>query len=204
MIINFEELGPDQRYFQMTQTLIPRPVAWVLSEHGNGSYNLAPFSYFSAVCADPALVMISVGKKTCGEQKDTCANIEANKHFIIHIPDMQSLQAMNATGEALPAGVSEIEKLGLEIVPFADFPLPRLKHAKVAYACELYDIHEIGSVGQSIIYGEIKAVYLDDRIIDSSVKDRVKVDAGRLDPIAWLGAGEYAGLSAVIKLSDSI
>lgn len=203
MIINLEELSPVQRYYQIIQTLIPRPVAWVLSEHGNGSYNLAPFSYFSAVCSDPALVMISVGKKACGEQKDTRANIEANKRFIVHIPDMQMLTVMNASGEALPAGVSEVEKLGLDTVPFEGFPLPRLSCAKVAYACELFDIHEMGHSGQSIIYGEVKAIYLDDSIIDSSVHEWVKVDAARLNPIAWLGGGEYAGLSSVLKLGDS-
>jgi len=204
MIIDFEELSAGQRYFQMIQTLIPRPIAWVLSKHDNGSYNLAPFSYFSAVCSDPALVMISVGRKACGEQKDTCANIEANKHFTVHIPDMQMLTVMSASGEAMPAGVSEVEMLGLETVPFGDFPLPRLKGAKVAYACELYDTHEIGHGGQSVIYGQVKAIYLDDSIIDSSVKSRVKVDAGRLNPIAWLGGDEYAGLTAVSRLSDSV
>jgi len=187
----------------MIQTLIPRPIAWVMSEHGNGSYNLAPFSYFSAVCSDPALVMISVGKKACGGHKDTRANIEANKHFTIHIPDMQMLNLMTASGEAMPAGVSEVERLRLETEPFENFPLPRLKNAKVAFACELFDIHEIGKDGQAIIYGLIKAVYLNDDIIDDSVKEWVKVDAGLLNPIAWLGAGEYAGLSNVTKLGDS-
>ncbi len=204
MFIDFEELSLGQRYFQIIQTLIPRPVAWVLSEHGNGSHNLAPFSYFSAVCSDPALVMISVGEKACGEQKDTSTNIEANKHFVIHIPDMQMLKVMNASSEALPAGVSEVEKLRLETVQFGDFPLPRLKDARVAYACELYDIHAVGNNSQSVIYGEVKGIYLDENIIDRSVKEWVKVDASMLNPIAWLGAGEYAGLSAVSRLNDSI
>jgi flavin reductase (DIM6/NTAB) family NADH-FMN oxidoreductase RutF len=49
MILDLDELSPAQAYFQMIQTLVPRPIAWVLSEHANGGLNLAPFSYFTAV-----------------------------------------------------------------------------------------------------------------------------------------------------------
>ncbi len=41
MQIDFNDLSPSQRYFQMIQTLVPRPIAWVLSEHENGKLNLA-------------------------------------------------------------------------------------------------------------------------------------------------------------------
>lgn len=200
MLLDFNPLNPAQRYFQMIQTLIPRPIAWVLTAHENNKLNLAPFSYFSAVCADPALIMISVGKKAPGVEKDTRTNIEARGHFVVHIPSMDQLEAMNASSATLAADISEVEQLGLETVPFGDFPLPRLKHAKVAYGCELYELHEMGNAGQAVIYGEIKQLYLDDTIVEHLPGDRLKVDAARLDPVARLGANEYAGLSEVIKL----
>ena len=34
-------LSARRRYFVMTQLVIPRPVAWVLSENESGTYNLA-------------------------------------------------------------------------------------------------------------------------------------------------------------------
>ena len=74
MYLNLSDLSASQVYHTLTQTLIPRPVAWVLSDSGNDGLNLAPFSYFNAVCSDPPLVMISVGKKPDGNQKDTCSN----------------------------------------------------------------------------------------------------------------------------------
>ena len=58
MYIDFDDMTPQQVYITMTQTVIPRPIAWVLSENANGSLNLAPYSYFNAVSSDPALVMI--------------------------------------------------------------------------------------------------------------------------------------------------
>ncbi|ATX82476.1 NADH-FMN oxidoreductase RutF, flavin reductase (DIM6/NTAB) family [Mariprofundus ferrinatatus] len=200
MIINFDELTPGQRYFHTIQTLIPRPIAWILSEHSNGSFNIAPFSYFSAVCSDPALIMISVGRKSEHEEKDTCRNIEARNNFVVHIPDMSLIDAMNASAETLPADVSEVDRLGLETVPFDGFPLPRLKAAKVAYGCELFEIRKIGHGSQSLIFGEIKSIHLDESVIDRTIEGRIKVDAEKLNPVARLGADEYASLSEVIRM----
>lgn len=200
MLIDFDQLTPSQRYFQTIQTLVPRPIAWVLSQHENGKFNLAPFSYFSAICSDPALIMISVGKKAPGEEKDTRANIEARKQFVVHIPSMEELGAMNASSATLPAGASEIEALELETLPFEGFPLPRLKSARVAFGCELHALHEIGNGGQAVIYGEIKCLWLDDAIVETGPEGRIKVDATRLDPVARLGANEYASLDEVIRM----
>lgn len=56
MIIDLAKMSTSQVYFSLTQTVIPRPIAWVLSRYADGQYNLAPFSYFNAVCSDPPLV----------------------------------------------------------------------------------------------------------------------------------------------------
>jgi flavin reductase (DIM6/NTAB) family NADH-FMN oxidoreductase RutF len=63
MHLDFSDFTAAQRYHLMTQTIIPRPIAWALTDSDNGSYNLAPFSYFTAVSSEPALLMLSVGKK---------------------------------------------------------------------------------------------------------------------------------------------
>lgn len=45
MLIDFEGMDPKDAYHILTQTVIPRPVAWVLSENPDGDFNLAPFSF---------------------------------------------------------------------------------------------------------------------------------------------------------------
>ena len=78
MLIDFEGMDPKDAYHILTQTVIPRPVAWVLSENPDGDFNLAPFSFFTPITSNPPLLMISVGKKpTEGVFKDTRVNIEA-------------------------------------------------------------------------------------------------------------------------------
>jgi len=201
LIFDFDELTAGQRYFQTIQTLVPRPIAWVLSENESGNFNLAPFSYFTAVCSEPPLVMFSVGKKSESELKDTIVNIAVRKQFVIHIPSRDDLEAMNASSATLPAGVSEVERLGLELTEFEGFPLPRLKTAKVAYGCSLYETKEIGSGPQTLVFGKIERMYLDDSILEARDDGRIKVDAEKLDPVARLGAGEYAFLTDITKLA---
>ncbi len=194
MEIDLTTLSPKRVYHTLTQVLIPRPIAWVLSENGDGGLNLAPFSFFTGVCSDPPIIMLSIGDKADGSPKDTRANIAARDHFVVHIPHVQQRQPVEASAESLPAEVSEVEKLGLETVPFDDFPLPRLSACRAAMACVRHRILEVGNRPQTLILGEVKRVYLDDAIATLDGGNRLTVDAGGLDPLARLGAGGYAGV----------
>ncbi|GAB4351118.1 MAG: flavin reductase family protein [Gammaproteobacteria bacterium] len=201
MYIDLQTLPPAQVYFNMIQTLIPRPIAWVLSENEGGDYNLAPFSYFNAVCSDPPLVMISVGKQPDGSLKDTRVNIEARRDFVIHIVHREQLEAMNASSATLPPGVSEVSELGLATSPMEGSRLPRLTDCRVAYACRLHEILEIGNGPQSLILGRVNGIHIDDAIVSVNEKGRLKVDAAALDPLGRLGASEYVTFGEVIRLA---
>lgn len=200
MYIDFKELPASQVYFTMTQTLIPRPIAWVLSENGDGGLNLAPFSYFTAVCSSPPLVMISVGKQPGGGDKDTRVNIEARREFVIHIAPSDMLAPLNGSAATLPRGVSEVERLGLETVPFEGSRLPRVVGCRIAYACGLHEIREIGDAPQALVFGRVKGVWLADEAVERTAAGRLKVHAERVDPLARLGASEYMRMGEVIGL----
>ena len=77
MILSFEDLSPNEVYYTLIQSIVPRPIAWVLSENANLTHNLAPFSYFNGVSSNPPLVSISVGRRIDGSQKDTWHGILA-------------------------------------------------------------------------------------------------------------------------------
>jgi len=201
MILDLSELKPAQVYFHMIQTLIPRPIAWVLSEIEPGKYNLAPFSYFNAVCSDPPLIMLSVGKKPDGSFKDTRVNIEQRKDFVVHIAHAEVLHDLNASSATLDANTSELDQLGIETTRFEGSRLPRIRACKIAYACECYQIHELGNTPQSIIYGKVNHIHIDDDITSTSEKGHLKVHADKLEPIARLGADEYMSFGDVIRMT---
>lgn len=204
MIVNFAELSTNQVYQTMTQTIIPRPIAWVLTDNGENAkqaYNLAPYSYFTAVSSDPALVMISVGKKPEGEIKDTRVNLKERKHCVIHIAHEQDAQDVTDSAATLAHGESEVDKLGIELIEVEGWPLPRIARCPVAMQCSLYDLHEIGPNKQGIIFCQVHAVYVDDSVVGYDDKQRVKIDAKAISPLSRLGASEYASFGEVFTIA---
>ena len=198
MYFEFGKMTAQQVYITMTQTIVPRPIAWVLSENPDQSLNLAPYSYFNAVCSDPPLLMISAGVKPDGATKDTRDNIRDRKEFVVHIASLDQLDEMNASSANFAPGVSEIEALGLETEKFEGSRLPRLSDAKVAFACSVYDIQTLGDSLQSLILGEVNGVFVDDEAIAEDEKGRSKILADKINPIGRLGASEYVSFGEIL------
>ena len=199
MHIDFAALSADQVYFTMIQTIIPRPIAWILSQNEDAGFNLAPFSYFNAICSEPPLVMVSVGKKPDGSFKDTRVNIEQRNDFVIHIAHQGQLAALNETSATLPAGESELDRVDLQLAPIEGWSLPRIVGCPVALACSRHEIIEIGAVPQSLILGRVHAAYVDDAVVSRDAKGRTKLHAERINPLGRLGGGEYVSFGEILK-----
>jgi flavin reductase (DIM6/NTAB) family NADH-FMN oxidoreductase RutF len=199
MYIDLDAASPAEAYFHLIQTLVPRPIAWVLSENADGSYNLAPFSYFTAVCSDPPLLMLSLGRKPDGTPKDTLSNIEQRRDFVVHIAHSDLLEPLNASSATLAAGDSEVAQLGLPTTDFAGFALPRLADCRVAYACERHEVRHIGRHRQALVFGQVRSVFIDDTVAQADAQGRIKVDNDLLDPLGRLGANEYLVRGKVVR-----
>lgn len=207
MQLNFSDLSSSQRYHIMTQSIIPRPIAWVLTDSSSEikgeaetNYNLAPFSYFTAVSSQPAILMISVGKKPDGSDKDTLANIIKNKKMVIHIPSAAQAELVTKTAATLVHGESELNNTNLTTTPFENFTLPRLTECDIAYACELYELKQLGDAQQTLIFVEIKALYINDQVLNKDNPERINIAADKVSPLARLGGGEYASITAPFSL----
>jgi flavin reductase (DIM6/NTAB) family NADH-FMN oxidoreductase RutF len=201
MNLNFSEFSANQRYHIMTQTIIPRPIAWALTDSGNNNFNLAPFSYFTAVSSAPPVLMISVGKKPNGDKKDTLVNVINHKKMVIHIASEVDAAIVNQTAESLPHGESELTKSSLSTVTFDNFSLPRLAQCDIAYGCELYEIKALGDVPQSLIFVEVKQIYINDNVIELDDKQRIKVHADKVKPLARLGGGEFTTINQPFSIT---
>jgi flavin reductase (DIM6/NTAB) family NADH-FMN oxidoreductase RutF len=201
MNIDLAKQNAAQIYSAMAQTIMPRPIAWVLSENANGSFNLAPFSYFAPICSDPPLVMISISKKPDGTLKDTRANIKERKDFVLHIPSWKQLEPMNASAATMAAGVSEVEELGLALTDFEGSRLPRIRDSRVAMACSLYEIREIGNGPYAMVLGRIHHIYITDAAIVEQTDEKIRIAPEQLDPIGRLGGPQYAELGRIVTLA---
>ena len=200
MQINFSDYSSSERYHLMTQTIVPRPIAWVLTEsdksnNQQSNYNLAPFSYFTAISSDPAILMKSLTKKPDGGDKDTLINILKNKKMVIHIASDTQGELVTKTAATLAYGESELTEAGLTTTAFDGFSLPRLSQCDVAYGCELYEVKEIGDLPQSLIFVEVKQLYINDKVLNTENPNRINIAADKLKPLARLGGGEYAAIT---------
>lgn len=200
MTIDFSQLDAATIYHLMTQAVIPRPVAWVLTDSGKQNYNLAPFSYFTPVSSQPPLLMISVGKKPGGEVKDTVRNVQETAKLVIHIASAGQAEQVTATAATLAHGESELTGSHIELAEFEGFDLPRVKDCPVALGCRLYEIKEIGQTPQHLIFAQVERVYLNPAVAQQQ-EGRYIVDALAMNPLSRLGGGEYATLERTFTVS---
>ncbi len=200
MLIDLTKLSKPDVYFTMTQTVLPRPIAWVLTRNENESFNLAPFSYFNAVCTDPPLLMFSVGLQDDGSAKDTLRNLKRESQLVIHIASCSQLDDLNQSSATLPAGESEVTFGNLETVPVDGHEMPRLAECKVAYLCRLHKIQEIGNNLQSLVFAEIDNIYVEDDCIEINDKGRLTINADVIQPLSRLGANQYSTFGEVITV----
>ena len=199
MIIDCSQQSADQNYFTLIQTVVPRPIAWVLSDNGNGSYNLAPFSFFNAIAANPPIIMLSIGWKDETIRKDTWINISERKNFVVHIPSVQDFKNVVGSSVPLAHGVSEIDQMHIPLENIDGQRLPKLKGPKAALFCEKYSIQDIGGDQQGLILGKVNHMWLADDIVQLN-NGRLTIDPQGLNPLARLGGSYYAALGELLSM----
>lgn len=190
-------MSANQRYHLITQTILPRPIAWILTANEEATFNLAPFSYFAALGSDPALLVVSIGNKEKSLAKDTKKNLVREKECIIHIPSLEQAEDVNESAATLAYGNSEVLQQGLSLTPFTN-SLPRLTKSKVAMHCRLYDVHQIGE-SQSAIYLEVISIHVEDKILQEEA-GRFIIDSLALSPLSRLGGNNYGVLTETLTL----
>jgi flavin reductase (DIM6/NTAB) family NADH-FMN oxidoreductase RutF len=167
----------------------PRPIGWVSTVGRDGSVNLAPYSFFNAVCDRPPMLMFS-----SSGMKDSAAFALETGEFVWNMPTFALREAMNRTSKAVPRGESEFALAGIKPAPSALVAPPRVADAPVALECrvtqslELVDVDGAG-VDRHVVIGQVVGVWLDEWYIDA----RGQVDTAKLEPIARCGyTDEYA------------
>ena len=199
MQFDFESMSATERYFLLTQSVLPRPIAWILTEHENGQFNLAPYSFFAPVCSNPATLVVSMGHKPGGEEKDSYANLKRSGKCVVHIPPFDSVDAVNESSASWPADVSEIDELNLDIESFVDSGLPRLSQADIAFACDFQQEVALGPGSQHVVFLTVTHMFASDACVGEDARGRMQLDPDVINPLARLGASEYASLGELVS-----
>ncbi|MCL4706432.1 flavin reductase family protein [bacterium] len=191
-----DELPPREASRLLLSIIAPRPIAWVSSMGADGSLNLAPFSFFTAVSANPPTVMVAVGARK-GQPKDTLRNVQETGEFVIHIVDETLAEAMNLTSGEWEYGVNEFELAALETIPSIEVKPPRVAVAPVALEAKVAQIVPVEGTTSTLILGRIVRYHLRADLLRSDGL----IDATLLQSITRLGGAEYATIGRVFEMS---
>lgn len=119
------------RYRLGIAAVVPRPIAWITTVESDGAVNLAPFSYFNAVCSSPLMFSVSIADRD--PPKDTLRNLQRQGEGVLHLVGPDDFEAMHLSAAAYPPGMSEVDALKLKTVPSETVAVPRLPSAPVAF-----------------------------------------------------------------------
>ena len=194
MEISIDNLSLQERYKLMTGAIVPRPIAWVSSLSKDGKPNLAPFSYFNAVSANPPVLMFSSGMHSDDRPKDTMVNIEATEEFVVNIVTEAVVDAMNASAVVAPHGVSEFDFAGVTEAPSQTVKAPRVLESPVQFECSLMDIYRVGN--NSVVFGRIGHIHVSDEVLLESYK----IDPEALRPVGRLAGTTYSRVRDLFDL----
>lgn len=187
MIIDPAVTPPAINYKLLIGSVVPRPIAFVSTVSLEGARNLAPFSFFNAICAEPPVVCFSTSYRV--PNKDTLLNIQATGEFVVNIVSEEIAEQMNLCSGEYPHQQDEFEISGLTPVASDLVRPPRVRESHVNMECKLMQIVEVSTRprGGSLILGEVIRFHVDDAIMEN-----FRIDPDKLRAIGRMGGDDYA------------
>jgi flavin reductase (DIM6/NTAB) family NADH-FMN oxidoreductase RutF len=199
MDVTPSQLAHREFYNLLISAVVPRPIAWVSSLSASGQPNLAPFSFFNAVCAKPPLLAFAPGMRSpkksgtaagesAGEPKDTLRNIRETGEFVINMVTYELAEAMNLTSGDYDASISEFEVTKVASAASRLVRPRRVAESPVSFECKLHQILDfnLDPEGGSLVIGEIVSIHVDERHLKEG-----RLDRNSLDLIGRMGGMQY-------------
>jgi flavin reductase (DIM6/NTAB) family NADH-FMN oxidoreductase RutF len=189
VIVDPAQADSRDTYKLMTGVIVPRPIAFVSTLSPEGVRNLAPFSFFTGISANPPVICFSpMVRGSDGQRKDTLRNIEATREFVVNVVSEEFAAQMNACSGEYPPEVDEFDISGLTAIPSDLVRPPRVAESRVHMECRLVQIVHVSEkpLGGSIVLGEVLRFHVADELFD-----RYRIDPDKLRAIGRIGGPSY-------------
>lgn len=189
VIVDPQNTSAQDVYKLMVGVIVPRPIAFVSSLSPDGVRNLAPFSFFTAVSANPPVICFSpMIRGRDGARKDTLNNIEQTGEFVVNIVSEDFAQQMNIASTEFDPHIDEFTESGLTAIPSDLVKPPRVGESKVNMECRLVQIVHVSPkpLGGSLVLGEVLRFHVADEIFSN-----YKIDPDGLRAIGRMGGPTY-------------
>lgn len=198
--LDISQMATADAYKILIGSVVPRPIAWVSTVDGEGRTNLAPFSFFTAVCSHPPTVLFCPVTPADQKTKDTLHNIRTMKEFVINIVTDDNVHAMNQTSANYAADVSEFDAVGLTPLPSIKVRPPRVAESPIHLECVLNQIVNIGgdAVGSGhVVIGQIVQAHVDENAYDAADGS---IDTAKIKPVSRLSGTNYAPVHDIFSI----
>ncbi len=186
---DLEQLPGADTYKLLASLIMPRPIAWVVTESLDGVRNAAPYSFFNVLSADPPLAAISFSAPSDRDTKDSYANIKATGELVVNLVPEELAVAMNQTAIDAPRGVDETALAGLALQPSLQVRPPRVGGSPAAFECRVQQWIDTGGSSRILLARILVAHVRQSAFAD---RERLHLDPAQLRLIGRMhGAGGY-------------
>ncbi|WP_092936159.1 flavin reductase family protein [Rhizobium sp. 9140] len=173
----------------------PRPIGWIGTRAEDGSLNLAPYSFFNAICDKPKMVMFS-----SSGWKDSVRNIEETGVFTASFVSRDLIDPMNRSSAPLPHGESEFAAAGLTPVDGNLVQAPFVGEAYAALECRMTEMFRPKTLSgepaeNHVVIGQVVGIH----IREEALRDG-RFDMAKARPVGRLGYMDYADAGDVFEL----
>ncbi len=159
-------------YKLLAATVIPRPIAWVVTKDGQGRINAAPYSFFNVMGSAPPTIVLGLMADPKRGFKDTARNILDTGEFVVNLVPESLVTAMNITSIDAPTGLNELEMAGLATEPSLHIRPPRIAASPVAFECTALSSVVTGP-NQTVVIGRVISVYIDDKYVKNAERAHI-------------------------------
>ena len=182
------------RYKLLSGLIVPRPIGWIGTRRSNGSFNLAPFSFFNVVAASPPTVIFSGGRHH-DRPKDTVALAEESGEFTVNIVSEDVAEAMSVTAASYGPDDDEFAIAGLTAVTGRWVEAPLVAESPANLECRVSRILDIGEGLSRLVVGRVLAVHVDEDLLDGT-----RVDNERLKAIGRMAGNNYVTTENIFSI----
>jgi flavin reductase (DIM6/NTAB) family NADH-FMN oxidoreductase RutF len=182
------------RYKLLSGLVVPRPIGWIGTRRPDGTYNLAPFSFFNVVSSNPPVVLFSGGRHT-DRPKDTTTLAVETGEFSVNIVSESVVQAMAVTSGSYSAEDDEFEIAGLTPVPGVKTGAPLVAESPANLECTVRQMIELGE-NTRLIIGDVVAIHVDERVLDGT-----RIDNDALQAVGRMAGATYIDTRARFEVS---
>lgn len=195
MELSPENLQAHDRYKLLIGGIVPRPIAFVSTVSPSGSFNLAPYSFFTGVGSNPMTLLFCPVTGPDGSDKDTLRNSLPPSEggvgeFVVNVATETYAREVAAAAERLPYGESEFDMTGLTPIPSSRVRPPRLAESPISFECETLQIVRTaaGEPGSgNVVIGRVLCA----QVNDSLINERFHIDPDQLGAFGRMGGMEY-------------